>query len=120
MSGVPRDAASDPPFDEGLQGERTLLAWRRTCLALAVCNAVAIRYLTDALGLAAAVIGVVGLVLSGAAWVVCTVRYRRVHRGLVRDAVLISDGRLPVLMAASVLAVVVAAGVLLVALWRPW
>ncbi|KRA22156.1 hypothetical protein ASD65_16725 [Microbacterium sp. Root61] len=118
MSSVPADA--DPPFDEGLQVERTLLAWRRTCLALAVGNAIAIRYLTEALGLVAALVGVIGLVLSAVAWILCTVRYRRVHRGLVREAVLVSDGRLPAMLAGSVLAATLAGVVIIFVLWRPW
>lgn len=112
--------AAERPFDEGLQPERTLLAWRRTCLALAVGNAAAIKYLSDALGPAAALIGIAGLVLSVVAWILCTVRYRRAHAGLVRDEMLIVSGRLPLLVTIAVGAAVVAALVILVAQWRPW
>lgn len=114
------EARHEHPFDAGLQTERTLLAWRRTCLALAVGNAVAIRYLTEALGPWVALIAVGGLALSGIAWVVATVRYRRAHTGLVRDAVLTTDGALVALVAASILAASIAGIVLLVTLWRPW
>jgi uncharacterized membrane protein YidH (DUF202 family) len=114
------DLPHDRPFDAGLQTERTLLAWRRTCLSLAGANAVAVKYLSDALGLWATLLGVAGITLSAVAWVICTVRYRRAHEGLVRDATLVVGGRLPTLVAGSV-AVACAAGlVILVTLWHPW
>ncbi len=93
MTGVPLDR----PFDPGLQPERTLLAWQRTCLSLAVGNAIAIKYLSDALGPWSTLIGVAGLALCTVVLVVCTRRYRRAHEGLVRDETLVLDGRLPTL-----------------------
>ena len=111
---------ADRPFDEGLQTERTLLAWRRTCLALAAGNIAAIRYLSDALGVWATLLGFAGLALSGLAWVLCTIRYRRAHGGLVRDATLIVSGRLPALVTGAVGAAGLAAIVVIVALWHPW
>lgn len=108
------------PFDAGLQTERTLLAWRRTCLALAVGNTFAIRYLFDTLGAWAAFLGVAGLALAAAAWIIATIRYRRAHLGLVRDDTLTTDGRLVALVAASVISVCVAGIVLICVLWWPW
>lgn len=113
-------AGHESPFDAGLQTERTLLAWRRTCLALAAGNAVAIRYLSDALGAWATLLGVVGLAMSATAWVIATVRYRRAHAGLVRDGLLVTDGRLVALVAGSILAACIAGLVLLTTLWRTW
>jgi putative membrane protein len=114
------EGAADRPFDVGLQAERTLLAWRRTCLSLAVGNVAAIKYLSDALGAWATLLGFLGLVLSVIAWVLCTVRYRRAHSGLVRDESLIVSGRLPALVTVAVGAAGIAALVVLFALWRPW
>ncbi|REJ08239.1 DUF202 domain-containing protein [Microbacterium bovistercoris] len=112
--------AADRPFDVGLQTERTLLAWRRTCLALAVGNAAAIKYLSDALGLWATLIGFLGLVLSVVAWVLCTIRYRRAHGGLVREEGLIVSGRLPATVTAAVGIAGLAGLVVLFAQWHPW
>lgn len=114
------DAAHDRPFDPGLQIERTLLAWRRTCLALAIGNLFTIRYLTEAVGSWAAVLGVLGVGSAGIAWVIATIRYRRIHVSLVHDDPLASDGKVVALVAASILAACIAALVLLATLWRPW
>lgn len=83
---------SGAPFDPGLQPERTLLAWRRTCLALAVGGALVVRFTTEAVGAAGAVLGVLGVVIAAAAYVRASVRYRRAHEGLTADGALPIDG----------------------------
>lgn len=70
------------PFDRGLQPERTLLAWRRTCLALAVGGALGLR-LTSHLGVAVALAGVACIVAATAAGVAADGRYRRMHLSLL-------------------------------------
>lgn len=92
----------DRPFDSGLQVERTLLAWMRTCLALALGNAIAIRFLIEVLGPVAAVIGAVGIALSALAGLLATARYRRAHHGLTREGRLRPDGKLPLLVTCAV------------------
>ncbi|MFD5829117.1 DUF202 domain-containing protein [Lentzea sp. NPDC060358] len=85
------------PFDPGLQPERTLLAWRRTCLALAVACATAVKFAAEAVGGAGAVVlGLAGVALSGWAYVASAARYGRVHRRLVRTGAAPSPG-VPVL-----------------------
>jgi uncharacterized membrane protein YidH (DUF202 family) len=120
---VTNPPAGDDPhgavFDAGLQPERTLLAWRRTCLAIAAGFVATIKYFTDAIGAVAIVLGVVGIGLAGVAWLVCTLRYRRVHRGLVGDGSLASGGTLPLLVAGAVSVGAVTALIAVIVTWHP-
>ena len=52
------------PADEGLQAERTALAWRRTALSVSVGSLASMRVLPDHLGRLAYVVCVAGLVWS--------------------------------------------------------
>jgi uncharacterized membrane protein YidH (DUF202 family) len=92
-------------FDPGLQPERTLLAWRRTVLALAVGSLVALRVLPPALGGWAVWPGLAGLVLSGGLWLLAGRRAATAYRAL-RDG---ASGPLPGGGQLLFLAVVVAA-----------
>jgi uncharacterized membrane protein YidH (DUF202 family) len=83
---------ADPLYDPGLQPERTLLAWRRTCLALALGVAVATRLSLELVGVAALLLGLLGLVLCGAAWVAAGRRYQRARRALSHDGALPTAG----------------------------
>lgn len=96
-------SASDSPFDPGLQPERTLLAWRRTCLALAVASAVVVRFAGESLGAPAAVLGVAGVATAGGAYIRAARRYRRAHEGLTRDSELPVDGLALALMTLTLL-----------------
>lgn len=120
MTDVPAD--HDPRaavFDAGLQPERTLLAWRRTCLSIAAGFVATIKYFTDAIGPVAIVLGIVGIGLAGVAWLVCTLRYRRVHRGLVTHGMLASGGTLPLLVAGAVSIGAVTALIVVTVTWHP-
>ena len=83
---------AERPFDVGLQPERTLLAWRRTALALIVASAVEVRLAMEHLGGLAIVIGVVGILFAGATYIGATVRYRRMHRSLLDSESLMTVG----------------------------
>jgi uncharacterized membrane protein YidH (DUF202 family) len=69
-------------YDPGLQTERTLLAWRRTCLSFGVASLVAMRFTVDAAGVLAVFAGVVGAGLAVAAYVAAAVGYRRANTAL--------------------------------------
>lgn len=121
MTDVPPD--DDDPharvYDVGLQPERTLLAWRRTCLSIAAGFVATIKYFTDAIGPWAIVVGVIGIGMAGVAWVIGTLRYRRTHRGLVGDGMLPSRGFMPALVAASITLGAITALVVVIVTWHP-
>lgn len=83
---------SDAPFDTGLQAERTLLAWRRTCLAVAVACAVVVRFASEAIGPIAVVVGIAGIVGAAVGYIRASSRYRRAHDGLISGDELPIDG----------------------------
>lgn len=69
-------------YDPGLQPERTLLAWRRTCLSFALASLVGARFTIDALGVFAVVVGVLGAGLAAAAYFAAAAGYQRAQRAL--------------------------------------
>ena len=105
--------------DPGLQPERTMLAWRRTALALVVLAAVATRYLAAELGPAAAALGGLGILLAAVALASAHARYRRVVRGFraadAREAPLPTAGRTLAVTALAALVIGIAGAVLVIA-----
>ncbi|WP_114854313.1 YidH family protein [Brachybacterium sp. YJGR34] len=90
-------------YDDGLQPERTLLAWRRTCLSFAVASLVGMRVALPTLGLPAVIVGVVCAGLAVLAYVVAATGYSRAHRAL-HESDALGRGGLPMILAtASVL-----------------
>ena len=83
---------AESPFDSGLQAERTLLAWQRTALFLGAASAVALRLTAPEFGPLAIVVGGASIVLSFAAYIGASERYRRVHASLVRSEQLRTGG----------------------------
>ncbi|NHI17666.1 DUF202 domain-containing protein [Microbacterium excoecariae] len=69
-------------FDPGLQPERTLLAWRRTCLAFAVASLVAARFTLDEFGILSIFLGLAGAGLAAGAYFAAAHGYRRAHDAL--------------------------------------
>lgn len=105
-------------FDPGLQPERTELAWRRTCLALAVGSLVAMRILPEAFGSGWwALGGVAGIIASAGLWVAARRRYRHSIRALERDGdrAPMPDSRL--LFALAAFAVVIGGTSVAIIIW---
>lgn len=100
---------TDTPFDRGLQPERTLLAWRRTALALAVGGAIGLR-LSSHLGLGAVIVGIVCIVAAVGTGISAGWRYHRMHVALVASAQY-TEGGTPLAILASA-ALLLAAGAL--------
>lgn len=86
-------ASRGPVFDRGLQAERTLLSWRRTCLAFGVLSLVVARFSLEALGLLALGVGVIGAGLAVFAYALTSVGYRQAHDALHARGELTRDGR---------------------------
>lgn len=107
-------SSSDELFDIGLQPERTLLAWRRTCLALAAAILVIVKVLAALSSAWSYVLGVVGLALPALAWLLASRRYRQAHLGLTRAG---DEQRLP---AGGPAVAVATAGTLLVGALAMW
>ena len=70
------------PVDPGLQLERTLLAWKRTSLALGVAVAVAVRFAAESLGPSVAALGAPGIGTALAAYLVAARRDRDLRERL--------------------------------------
>jgi len=102
-------------FDPGLQPERTLLAWRRTCLSFALAGLIAMRFTVDALGVIAVIVGLAGIGLAVSAYFAAAAGYRRAHDALHRHGRL-EHGAWPMALAcAGALALGVTCAVYLVA-----
>lgn len=68
----------DAPVDEGLQGERTTLAWQRSGLSMAVVGGLIGRAVGEADGLAVAIVAAGAVVIAGGcAWAHGERSYRR-------------------------------------------
>jgi uncharacterized membrane protein YidH (DUF202 family) len=85
-------------FDPGLQPERTALAWRRTALSLAVGAVVSFRLLPPVLGVWSIGVGVAGLLLSAATWILAGRRASRVQATLLSSSGALPGGGLPLLV----------------------
>ncbi len=89
--------------------ERTLLAWRRTALAIVVGFAVATRFLMEPLGPVVIVGGLAGIALAVAAYLAASIRYRRTRQAVQAEAVLPAAGGALALIAAAVALLAIAA-----------
>ena len=70
-------------FDDGLQPERTLLAWKRTILLTAVASAAVARFTVNEFGWMALVVGVVGLLASSMSYFTVSHRYAKQNDSLL-------------------------------------
>jgi uncharacterized membrane protein YidH (DUF202 family) len=108
------------PVDAGLQTERTLLAWQRTCMALAVAAAVAVRFTALEIGPVAAPLGLAALALVGIAWAGATRRYRRARSNLTADRGNLGVNGIPIAaLAIAAVLIAIAACAMLIMVWLP-
>jgi uncharacterized membrane protein YidH (DUF202 family) len=103
---------STPPWDPGLQNERTGLAWQRTMLAGLVCSLLVARLLVEISLVVAAVTGMTALLATaGLGWIALR-RFRR-HADALQAERPIGDGRPQAVI--SIVVALTAAGALLFA-----
>lgn len=90
-----------PPWDPGLQNERTGLAWQRTMLAGLVCSLLVARLLAEVSLLLAVITGLAALLgTAGLGWIAIR-RFRR-HGDALHARQPIGDGRPQALISAVV------------------
>lgn len=107
------------PVEPGLQLERTFLAWRRTCLALAVATGVAVRYAAATTGPAVIVLGVVGVGLAVGADRLAARRYSRDRARPDSSGGLARDGRAALVVTLALLTVGLACATYVIGAVRP-
>ena len=93
----------DPPYDPGLQNERTSLAWSRTALALVVAVLLAARITLGELGLLTIIFTIFTLPLAVGVLVSASRRYRSAHHALHAPGTFLPDARLPAAVTVLVL-----------------
>ncbi len=94
-------------FASGLQPERTALAWRRTTLSLLLGSVVSFRLLSPAIGAWSALVGCIGLLVTGIVWVLAGRRQRRAVAAVDGSAELPGGGLLFFLCVSTALAAAV-------------
>jgi hypothetical protein len=102
-----------PPWDPGLQIERTGLSWQRTMLAGLTCSLLVARLVASLSVALAVAVGVAALLGTAALGWLAIVRFRAAHEALHAEQ-LVGDGRTPLLITAVTL--LTAVGALLYAL----
>lgn len=108
------NSPADGVFDRGLQLERTLLAWRRTCLSFGLTSLIALRFTVEELGVFAVLAGLVVACFALLAYTFTALEYRRRHAQLHRGQVLAHGGPAVLFATIAVLVIgVICAGFLL-------
>ena len=101
-------------YDRGLQPERTLLAWRRTCLSFATVSLVAMRFVVESLGVIGVIASTAAAGLALAACFAASHGYRRAHASLHANDRLDHGATAHALAAAAVLAIGLTCGAYIV------
>ncbi len=87
-----------PPWDPGLQAERTGLAWQRTMLSGLTASLLAARFVASLSVVLAVAVGVAALLGTAALGAIAILRFRATHEALHAERP-VGDGRAPLLIA---------------------
>lgn len=90
-------------YDDGLQPERTFLAWKRTTLLLAVLSALSARLIFETNGWMALTAGVTGLAAASSSYLLSNRRYLQHNKSLFRTKNIETGGAVFMLTAVSTL-----------------